>query len=83
MTTRGSSATYLQVAVDDIEGVQVCHCLQHLPNHVAGVFLGVVALVQDPIEYLSACCTETQSERTDVHIVICDVILSRRVFCVP
>lgn len=79
VTTRGNSAVYLQVAMDDIEGVQVRHSLQHLPNHVAGVFLRVVSLVQDPVKHLSTCSTETQSETRNIHVVIRDGLLSRKV----
>lgn len=41
-----------------MQGVEVGDGLQHLAHHVAGVSLRVVALVQDPVKYLSACCTE-------------------------
>lgn len=47
--------SYLEVSVDDLQRVQVGHSLQHLPDHVAGVSLRVVALVQDPVKHLSAC----------------------------
>lgn len=67
VSTRGSSSVYLQIAVDDVEGVQVRHGLQHLADHVAGVLLRVVALVQDPVKHLSSCSAETQPETTTVH----------------
>lgn len=76
VTNRGSSAVYLQIAVDDIEGVQVRHSLHHLANHVAGVLLGVVALIQDPIKHLSACSTESETKKT------CDGIPSRKLIWV-
>lgn len=40
--------------MDNVQGVEISHRLQHLANHVTGVPLGVVALVQDPVKHLSA-----------------------------
>lgn len=40
--------------MNDLERVQICDSLQHLPDDVAGVLLRVVALVQDPVENLPA-----------------------------
>lgn len=45
---------YLEVSVDNVKGVEISHRLQHLANHVTGVTLRVVTLVQDPVEHLSA-----------------------------
>lgn len=55
VSTLSSTACYLQVSVNDVQGVEVGHSLQDLTHHIAGVPLWVVALVQDPIKYLSAC----------------------------
>lgn len=41
--------------MDNVKGVEISHRLQHLANHVTGVPLGVVTLVQDPVEHLPAC----------------------------
>lgn len=49
---------YLKISVDNFQGVEVSYSLQHLPHHIAGVPLGVVSLIQDPIEHLPACSTE-------------------------
>lgn len=43
--------------MDNVQRVQVGHSFQDLANHIAGVALWVVALVQDPIKNLSASCT--------------------------
>lgn len=40
--------------MNDLEGMQVCDGLQHLPDDIAGVLLRVVALVQDPVENFPA-----------------------------
>lgn len=40
-----------------MQGVEVGDSLQHLAHHIAGVSLWVVTLIQDPVKYLSACCT--------------------------
>ena len=66
MTTSEQCAVYLQVAVDDVEGVQIRHCLHHLPDHIAGVLLRVVALVQNPVKHLSPCSTASKSDISNV-----------------
>lgn len=50
-----SAAFYFQISVDNFQGVEVSYSLQHLPHHIAGVPLGVISLVQDPVEHLPAC----------------------------
>lgn len=52
-----SVACYLEVSVNNLQGVEIGNSLQHLANHVAGVSLWVVTLVQDPVKHLPACCT--------------------------
>lgn len=52
-----SAAIYFKISVDDFEGVEVSYSLQHLPHHIAGVPLGVISLIQDPVEHLPACGT--------------------------
>jgi len=47
---------YLQVSVNDVQGVEIGNGLQHLAHHIAGVPFWVVALIQDPVKHLSACC---------------------------
>lgn len=49
-----SAAAHFQISVDDFQGVEVSDSLQHLPHHVAGVPLGVIALIQDPVKHLPA-----------------------------
>lgn len=50
-----STVMYLKISVDNFQGVEVSYSLQHLPDHIAGVPLGVVSLIQDPVEHLPAC----------------------------
>lgn len=66
---------YLQIAVDNVEGVQVRHSFQHLPDHVAGVLLGIVSLVKDPVKHLAPCSTETQPETSSYLVGICFLFL--------
>lgn len=49
--------------MNDVQGVEVGDRLQHLAHHIAGVSLWVVALVQDPVKYLSACGTVEKERR--------------------
>lgn len=48
---------HLEVSVNDVQRVEVGDRLQHLAHHVTGVSLWVVALIQDPVKHLSACCS--------------------------
>lgn len=50
-------ACYLEVSVNDLQGVEIGHSLQHLADHIAGVSLWVVTLVQNPVKHLSASGT--------------------------
>lgn len=61
-----SESGYLEVSVDNVKGVQIGHRLQHLANHVAGVTLRVVTLVQDPVEHLPACGPAQKQKPTAV-----------------
>lgn len=61
-----SESGYLEVSVDNVKGVQISHRLQHLANHVAGVTLRVVTLVQDPVEHLPACGSAQKQKPTAV-----------------
>lgn len=54
-SSAASESRYLEVSVDNVKGVQISHRLQHLANHVTGVTLRVVTLVQDPVKHLPAC----------------------------
>lgn len=57
ISTGVANEVYLEVSVNNVQGVEVGDSLQHLANDVAGVPLRVVTLIQDPVEHLSACGT--------------------------
>lgn len=53
LVRNGRTWEYLQVPVDYVERVQVCHSLQHLSDDVGGISLCVVALVLNPVKDIS------------------------------
>lgn len=44
--------------MNNLQRVEVSDGFQDLPHHVAGIPLGVIALVQDPVKHFSACRAE-------------------------
>lgn len=73
---RGASAEslYLEVPVHNVKGVEIRHRLQHLANHVTGVPLGVVALVQDPVEHLSARGSREKQRPQRAAVKLCAIV---------
>lgn len=56
MTKRRKKITaHLQIPVNYVEGVQIRHSLQDLPNDVGSISFRVIPLVQYPVENVSSC----------------------------